>query len=126
MRRWRSGRAKRHRKEPRPAFRDAGLARAHASDHVSRRDSTAAREQINQTLHHRAWSLTRRGHDLGMRPRVTHSVLVLLCRMYFITYLDRVNVSTAAAGFGKEFGLSHTEVGLVFSAFAYPYLIFQI
>lgn len=56
----------------------------------------------------------------------THVVLVMLCVMYFITYLDRVNVSTAAVGFGKEFGLSHTEVGLVFSAFAYPYLIFQI
>src|SRR6202035_5220493 len=53
-------------------------------------------------------------------------VLVMLCIMYFITYLDRVNVSTAAVGFGKEFNLSHTEVGLVFSAFAYPYLLFQI
>lgn len=56
----------------------------------------------------------------------TSIVLVMLCIMYFITYLDRVNVSTAAAGFGKEFHLSHTEVGLVFSAFAYPYLLFQI
>ncbi|WP_133646554.1 MFS transporter [Paraburkholderia flava] len=56
----------------------------------------------------------------------TSIVLVMLCIMYFITYLDRVNVSTAAAGFGKEFSLSHTEVGLVFSAFAYPYLVFQI
>jgi MFS family permease len=46
--------------------------------------------------------------------------------MYFITYLDRVNVSTAAAGFGKEFNLTHTQVGLVFSAFAYPYLLFQV
>jgi MFS family permease len=53
-------------------------------------------------------------------------VLALLCLMYFITYLDRVNVSTAADGFGKEFGLNKTQIGLVFSAFAYPYLIFQI
>jgi ACS family glucarate transporter-like MFS transporter len=59
-------------------------------------------------------------------PRATSIVLVMLCVMYFITYLDRVNVSTAAVGFGKEFNLSHTEVGLVFSAFAYPYLLFQI
>ncbi|WP_323123513.1 MFS transporter [Burkholderia alba] len=58
--------------------------------------------------------------------RPTTVVLGMLCVMYFITYLDRVNVSTAAAGFGKEFGLSHTEVGLVFSAFAYPYLVFQV
>ena len=56
----------------------------------------------------------------------TSLVLIMLCVMYLITYLDRVNVSTAAAGFGKEFQLSHTEVGLVFSAFAYPYLLFQV
>jgi MFS family permease len=60
------------------------------------------------------------------RLRVTHIVLILLCLMYFITYLDRVNVSTAAEGFGKEFDLTKTQIGLVFSAFAYPYLVFQI
>ena len=53
-------------------------------------------------------------------------VLLLLCAMYFITYVDRVNVSTAAAGFKLDLGLNNTEVGLVFSAFAYPYLICQI
>src|SRR5690349_25055130 len=58
--------------------------------------------------------------------RATHVVLVMLCVMYFITYLDRVNVSTAASGFGQDFGLNKTQIGLVFSAFAYPYLIFQI
>ena len=61
-----------------------------------------------------------------LRFRATTVILVMLCLMYFITYLDRVNVSTAAAGFGKEFDLSKTEIGLVFSAFAYPYLVFQI
>jgi MFS transporter, ACS family, glucarate transporter len=60
------------------------------------------------------------------RIRASSIVLLMLCVMYFITYLDRVNVSTAAAGFGKDFGLSKTEIGLVFSAFAYPYLVFQI
>ena len=33
--------------------------------------------------------------------RATNVVLMLLCLMYFITYLDRVNVSTAAAGFAQ-------------------------
>jgi MFS family permease len=61
-----------------------------------------------------------------LRPRATHIVLALLCAMYCITYLDRVNVSTAAAGFGAEFALSKTQIGFVFSAFAYPYLVFQI
>ena len=63
------------------------------------------------------------------RFRVTSAssiVLLMLCVMYFITYLDRVNVSSAAVGFGKEFHLSHMQIGLVFSAFAYPYLVFQI
>jgi len=58
--------------------------------------------------------------------RASNVVLALLCLMYFITYLDRVNVSTAAAGFSKDFGLSKTQIGLVFSGFAYPYLVFQI
>jgi MFS family permease len=60
------------------------------------------------------------------RPRATGVVLFLLCLMYGITYIDRVNVSTAAAVFGKELNLSNTQIGFVFSAFAYPYLLFQI
>ncbi len=64
-----------------------------------------------------------------MRPTrlsATTTVLVLLCLMYGITYIDRVNVSTAASAFQRELHLNNTQVGLVFSAFAYPYLIFQI
>ena len=61
-----------------------------------------------------------------LRLRPTTVVLFMLCAMYFITYLDRVNVSTAAVGFGAEFNLTKTQIGLVFSAFAYPYLVFQI
>src|ERR1700735_5897666 len=63
------------------------------------------------------------------RYRITSAtsiVLVMLCVMYFITYLDRVDVGTAAAGFSKDFKLNNTQIGLVFSAFAYPYLLFQI
>lgn len=61
--------------------------------------------------------------------RPTGIVLLMLSLMYLITYIDRVNVSTASVGplgFGAAFNLSKTEIGLVFSAFAYPYLIFQI
>ena len=56
----------------------------------------------------------------------TRTVLALICFMYAITYVDRVNVSTAASVFQHELHLSSTQVGLVFSAFAYPYLVFQI
>src|SRR5437762_10526994 len=56
----------------------------------------------------------------------TTNVLALLCAMYFINYIVRVNVSTAAAVFQPELHLTNTQVGLIFSAFAYPYLAFQI
>ena len=54
----------------------------------------------------------------------TTVVLVLLCLMYGITYIDRVNVSTAALVFKQDLNLTNVQVGLVFSAFAYPYVIF--
>ena len=56
----------------------------------------------------------------------TNSVLFLLCLMYFITYLDRVNIATAGGEISKELGLSNTQFGLILSAFAYPYAIFQV
>ncbi|MDB5404373.1 MAG: hypothetical protein QOD93_6395 [Acetobacteraceae bacterium] len=63
---------------------------------------------------------------LKRRMSASSNVLLLLCVMYFITYVDRVNVATASGAFKAEFGLSNTELGLVFSIFAYPYLICQI
>jgi len=65
---------------------------------------------------------------LTIPRRVTTSglVLFLLCLMYFITYVDRVNVGTAAPIIKAELGLSNTDLGLIFSAFAYPYAVFQI
>src|ERR1039457_5202763 len=66
-----------------------------------------------------------------MRPRVlraTNIVLGLLCLMYFLTYIDRVNVSTVVASseFQREIPLTKVQIGFVFSAFAYPYLLFQV
>jgi MFS family permease len=56
----------------------------------------------------------------------SRTVLGLICLMYAITYIDRVNVSTASPVFQQELHLTNMQVGLVFSAFAYPYLVFQI
>ncbi len=53
-------------------------------------------------------------------------VLAILCMMYLILYVDRVNISTAAPLIKAELGLSNTELGLIFSAFAYPYALFQL
>src|SRR5437660_602829 len=60
------------------------------------------------------------------RISASTKVLILICFMYGITYIDRVNVSTAASVFKKDLHLNNAQVGLVFSAFAYPYLFFQI
>ncbi len=60
------------------------------------------------------------------RPTAPGIVLFLLCLMYFITYVDRVNVGTAAGAIKAEFHLNNTELGLILSGFAYPYALFQI
>ncbi|MFL6796618.1 MAG: MFS transporter [Xanthobacteraceae bacterium] len=54
------------------------------------------------------------------------SVLVLLCLMYLITYLDRVNISSAAPVIRKEFGFDAITMGAIFSAFAWAYALFQV
>ncbi|HET6142478.1 MAG TPA: MFS transporter [Candidatus Acidoferrales bacterium] len=52
-------------------------------------------------------------------------VLVLISFMYLITYMDRSNISVAAPGITKEFGLSKTAMGWVFSAFTLAYALGQ-
>ncbi len=53
-------------------------------------------------------------------------VLGLLCAMYFITYVDRVNIATAATAIKSEFALNNTELGRVLGAFGLAYALFQI
>jgi sugar phosphate permease len=58
--------------------------------------------------------------------RTTNVILLIICLMYLITYIDRVNIATAAPPMQKDLGLSNTELGVAISAFAYPYAFFQI
>jgi sugar phosphate permease len=53
-------------------------------------------------------------------------VLFLISLMYLLTYMDRSNISVAAPAIAKEFGLSKTAMGFVFSAFLWAYAIGQI
>ena len=46
--------------------------------------------------------------------------------MYFILFVDRVNISTAAPLIARDLDLDNTKLGLVFSAFAFPYALFQL
>jgi sugar phosphate permease len=53
-------------------------------------------------------------------------ILLLISLMYLITYLDRVNISTAAPVISKEFGFDKVTMGAIFSAFVWAYAIFQV
>jgi MFS family permease len=57
---------------------------------------------------------------------VSNTVLLIICLMYLILYVDRVNISTAAPLIKAELGLNNAQLGLAFSAFAYPYAAFQL
>ena len=60
------------------------------------------------------------------RPKVSRSILAIMCAMSFIMYLDRVNLSAAAGLIRDDLHLSNTDVGLIFAAFAYTYAICQV
>jgi sugar phosphate permease len=53
-------------------------------------------------------------------------ILGLICLMYLITYLDRVNISTAAPAISEEFGFDKITMGIIFSAFGWAYALFQV
>src|SRR5271156_5573122 len=53
-------------------------------------------------------------------------ILGLICLMYLITYLDRVNISTAAPVISKEFGFDRITMGIIFSSFVWAYALFQV
>jgi MFS family permease len=60
------------------------------------------------------------------RVKTRHIILAVMCVMYFISYIDRVNIAVAGPIIRHEMGLTSTQLGLVFSAFAYPYAIMQV
>ena len=62
----------------------------------------------------------------GYRRGAPLNTLLLLSSMSFLLYVDRVHLSTAAGPIMKELGLTNTELGIAFSAFAYSYAIFQV
>ncbi|SAL80334.1 MFS transporter [Caballeronia telluris] len=60
------------------------------------------------------------------RVKTRHIILAVMCLMYFISYIDRVNIAVAGPIIRQEMGLTSGQLGLVFSAFAYPYAVMQI
>jgi sugar phosphate permease len=60
------------------------------------------------------------------RLRAPQIVLALLCLLYLILFVNRVNISTAAPFMKADLKLTNTQLGVVFSAFAIPYALFQL
>lgn len=66
------------------------------------------------------------GPSTPLRRRVRGRVLGLLCVLYALAYVDRVNISTAAPSIKHALGLSNTDFGLAVSAFSLPYAFLQL
>jgi MFS family permease len=61
------------------------------------------------------------------RPtRVRYGVLAFACALAMITYLDRVCFGTVAPYIQHEFHLSNRQLGMLFTAFAFAYAIFEV
>src|SRR5580704_13010715 len=65
-----------------------------------------------------------RGRGFGLS--VPNQVLAVLCPMYLVLYIDRVNIATLAPTITADLRLTNTQFGLAVSAFAYPYALFQL
>ena len=53
-------------------------------------------------------------------------ILAVLCLMYLVLYIDRVNIATVGPRMTAELGLTNTQFGLAISAFSYPYALIQL
>ena len=61
-----------------------------------------------------------------LRGRLRWLLVAWMFAISATAYLDRVNISIAGPILQKEFGLSNTQLGYVFSAFVVGYALFQI
>lgn len=61
-------------------------------------------------------------------PRISipNQIVGVICLMYLVLYIDRVNIATTAPRMIADLGLSNTEFGLAISAFSFPYALFQL
>jgi MFS family permease len=58
--------------------------------------------------------------------QVRYGVLAYLCVLAFVFYVDRLCISKAAPSIEKDLGLTHEQMGMVFSAFTLAYCLFEV
>jgi MFS family permease len=68
----------------------------------------------------------RRRSGARVWPDAPAVVLALLCLLYLVLFVNRVNLATVAPLLKADLVLSNTQVGLAFSAFAIPYAVLQL
>ena len=62
----------------------------------------------------------------ALRHRIRGRVLMLLCVLYAISYVDRTAISTAGPALRADLHLSATQFGLALAAFSLPYALLQV
>ena len=68
-------------------------------------------------------SITKVATQVG---RVRYGILAMLFAVTVVNYADRATLSLAGSSMMKQFGLSPVSLGIVFSAFAWTYMLGQI
>jgi MFS family permease len=61
-----------------------------------------------------------------LRHRVRGRVLLLLCALYAISYVDRTAISAAGPALRADLHLSETQFGLALAAYSLPYALLQV
>ena len=63
---------------------------------------------------------------MGIASRIRWKIGGLLCTVAVVNYFQRVNISVAGDSIMKDFHLTQTQMGTVFSAFVLGYTLFQV
>ena len=63
---------------------------------------------------------------MAKATRIRYLILGMAMVMYFITFLDRVNVAVAGPMIAQEYNFDKVTMGAIFSAFTLGYAIFQV
>jgi D-galactonate transporter len=71
-------------------------------------------------------SITQRARDMGRRSTVRYWILAMLFIVTTVNYADRATLSITGPAMSHEFGFSSIQLGYMFSAFSWAYVIAQI
>src|SRR5260370_21307664 len=63
---------------------------------------------------------------LSPPTRVRYGVLAFACVLSMVTYLDRGSIGIVAGNIESEFGLTNSQMGVLFGAFVLAYSLFEV